>query len=152
MASEQRREEASVASAASEDAPDGETRPRFSRRQAIGRMSAVATAGVVAWVAPEILTAKPADGAVLSGAVTEPSVVGQPSSSPSTASSDGTSEAAALANALAFTGLNLERDAAVGVALVAGGWAMHHWASRPSPAPASGKPAREAGAPGPVHE
>ena len=34
-------------------------------------MSVVATAGAVAWVAPEILTAKPADGAVLSGTATE---------------------------------------------------------------------------------
>ncbi|HEY5385885.1 MAG TPA: hypothetical protein VIJ56_11690, partial [Acidimicrobiales bacterium] len=31
---------------------------------------------------------------------------------------------------LAFTGLNIERDASVGAALVAGGWAMQHWASR----------------------
>jgi hypothetical protein len=151
MASEPRRDEASVASAAGDGASDGEASPRFSRRQAIGRMSVVATAGVVAWVAPEILTAKPADGAVLSGAVTEPGVVAQLPASPSTASSDGPSEAAALANALAFTGLNLERDAAVGVALVAGGWAMHHWASRPGPAPASGPPP-EAGAPGAAPE
>jgi hypothetical protein len=40
---------------------------RLSRRQAIGRMSAIASAGAVAWVAPEILTAKPAGGATLSG-------------------------------------------------------------------------------------
>jgi hypothetical protein len=31
---------------------------------------------------------------------------------------------------LAFTGLNIQRDAEVGAALVAGGWAMQHWASR----------------------
>ena len=42
-------------------------RPRFSRRQALGRMSAVAGAGAAAWVVPEILTAKPAAGATLSG-------------------------------------------------------------------------------------
>src|SRR5580692_10871465 len=41
----------------------------MSRRQAMGRMSAVATAGAVAWVVPEILTAKPAAGAALSNAV-----------------------------------------------------------------------------------
>ena len=39
----------------------------LSRRQAIGRMSAFATAGAAAWVVPEILTAKPAGGATLSG-------------------------------------------------------------------------------------
>ncbi len=39
----------------------------FSRRQALGRMSAVATAGAAAWVVPEILTAKPAAGATMSG-------------------------------------------------------------------------------------
>jgi hypothetical protein len=31
---------------------------------------------------------------------------------------------------LAFTGLNLQRDAEIGAALVAGGWAMKYWASR----------------------
>jgi len=31
---------------------------------------------------------------------------------------------------LAYSGLNIERDAEVGAALIAGGWAMHHWASR----------------------
>ena len=39
---------------------------RLSRRQAIGRMSVVATAGAAAWVVPEILTAKAAGGATLS--------------------------------------------------------------------------------------
>ena len=45
-------------------------RARFSRRQALGRMSAVAGAGAAAWVVPEILTAKPAAGATLSGGTT----------------------------------------------------------------------------------
>jgi hypothetical protein len=31
---------------------------------------------------------------------------------------------------LAYSGLNIERDAVVGAALIAGGWAMQHWASR----------------------
>ena len=31
---------------------------------------------------------------------------------------------------LAFTGLNLQRDAEIGAALIAGGWAMQYWASR----------------------
>ena len=44
-------------------------RPRLSRRQAIGRIGAVATAGAAAWVVPEILTAKPASGASLSASV-----------------------------------------------------------------------------------
>ena len=42
-------------------------RSRISRRQALGRISAVVGAGAVAWVVPEILTAKPAAGATLSG-------------------------------------------------------------------------------------
>ena len=61
---------------------DGRTgRPRLSRRQAMGRMSAVATAGAAAWVVPEILTAKPAAGATLSGTVGA-GVVGRRASRP----------------------------------------------------------------------
>jgi hypothetical protein len=137
--------------------------PRLSRRQAIGRMSAVATAGAAAWVVPEILTAKPASGARLSGPVgtgstggTGASVgvstsagttggTGEPQTSASTTSTGSASTGSAGAgvgtrastspNALAFTGLDIQRDAEVGAALVAGGWAMHHWASRaPKPA------------------
>ncbi len=133
-------------------------RPRLSRRQAIGRMSAVATAGAAAWVVPEILTAKPASGASLSGPVgtsgtgagtgsgTGTSVgvstsaattrgTGGPETGPSTTGTGSGSTGAGTgastsAKALAFTGLNMQRDAEVGAALVAGGWAMHHWASR----------------------
>ncbi len=36
-----------------------------------------------------------------------------------------------------MTGLNIQRDAEIGAALIAGGWAMHHWASR-APKPATG--------------
>ncbi len=125
-------------------------------------MSAVATAGAAAWVVPEILTAKPASGASLSASVgnsgtgasvgvstsagttgtgdpgTGASVTGTGSASPSTLAS-------ASPNTLAFTGLDIQRDAAVGAALVAGGWAMHHWASRtPEPAVAADAPARAA--------
>jgi hypothetical protein len=32
--------------------------------------------------------------------------------------------------ALASTGLNLQRDAEIGAALIAGGWVMQYWASR----------------------
>src|SRR5271167_3631993 len=60
--------------AASQRAPGGpiSDRSRISRRQALGRISAVVGAGTAAWVVPEILTAKPAAGAVLSGPVTSP--------------------------------------------------------------------------------
>jgi hypothetical protein len=133
---------------------DGMTgRPRFSRRQAMGRMSAVATAGAVAWVVPEILTAKPAAGAALSGTSspggsasvsTSASVGGDPGTGASVAASGtadtngpegvttgaNTSAAVDPPTSLAFTGLNIKRDAEVGAALVAGGWAMQHWASR----------------------
>ena len=51
-------------------------RAPISRRQAIGRLSALATAGAAAWVVPEILTAKPAAGAVaLSAADDRPGLV-----------------------------------------------------------------------------
>jgi hypothetical protein len=138
------------------DAGDDRTgRPRLSRRQAMGRMSAVATAGAVAWVVPEILTAKPAAGAALSNAVgsgggasagvsTSASTGGTGASvgasgTVGTEGPDGVTTAAdttaADPTSLAFTGLNIQRDAAVGAALVAGGWAMQHWASRtPKPA------------------
>jgi hypothetical protein len=111
---------------------------RVSRRQAIGRMSMFATAGAAAWVVPEILTASAAGGATLSapGVVTRPAtlpVAGEPPSTPGSP-----------ANSLAFTGLNIERDAEVGAALIAGGWALHHWASRAS---ASMPPTEGPGAP-----
>jgi hypothetical protein len=115
---------------------------RLSRRQAIGRMSVVATAGAAAWVVPEILTAKAAGGATLSAPVTGASSPGAlaPESTPAGAPAGGSP-----ASTLAFTGLNIQRDAEVGAALIAGGWAMHHWASRTSspipPTEGSGAPA-----------
>ena len=45
-------------------------RSRISRRQALGRISAVAGAGAAAWVVPEIFMAKPAAGTALSGPAT----------------------------------------------------------------------------------
>jgi hypothetical protein len=139
-------------------ASDGGTgRSPMSRRQVMGRMSAVATAGAVAWVVPEILTAKPAAGAALSGTGTGTGGTGSVGASGgvSTDASTGstgtnasvgasgsvngpdgvvtaadTKTAADPSGSLAFTGLNIERDASVGAALVAGGWAMQHWASR----------------------
>jgi hypothetical protein len=89
-------------------------------------MSLLASAGAAAWVVPEILTARPAGGATLSspGVVTAQTLdgsVGVPAGSTPSGSGGPT---------LAFTGLNIQRDAEVGAALLAGGWAMHHWASR----------------------
>ena len=113
---------------------------RLSRRQAIGRLSMFATAGAAAWVVPEILTARAAGGATLSapgvatGASTVTPAAEEPASKP----------AGTPANSLAFTGLNIERDAEVGAALIAGGWALHHWASR---ATASTPPPEGPGAP-----
>jgi hypothetical protein len=127
----------------------GDGRPRLSRRQAMGRMSAVATAGAVAWVVPEILTAKPAAGAALSNPVggsvsTSASSGGDPGTGASVAAGgtvsangpDGvttdadTTAAVRPPSSLAFTGLDIQRDAELGAAMVAGGWAMQHWASR----------------------
>jgi hypothetical protein len=106
-------------------------------------MSVVATAGAAAWVVPEILTAKPAAGATLSG--NHPTTGGStsnPTTSPSTTgastgsgTSGSTSPATSPGSTLAFTGIDIQRDAEIGAALIAGGWAMHHWASRtPKPA------------------
>ena len=122
-------------------------------------MSAVAGAGAAAWVVPEILTAKPAAGAGLSGVTTSPSTGG---ATPTTGTNgtDGTNgtngtggvttEATTTpGKSLAFTGLNIQRDAEIGAALVAGGWAMQHWASRPPKVAADGpSEAHEAGSAG----
>ena len=60
-----------------------------------------------------------------------------------------TAAATSPAKSLAFTGLDIKRDAEIGGALVAGGWAMQHWASR-TPTPAADGPteAPEAGSAG----
>lgn len=103
-------------------------------------MSVAASAGAAAWMVPEILTAKPAAGASLSG---RSAPTGGPATSPATTTGStgpGTGGAAiasppASSGTLAFTGIDIQRDAEIGAALVAGGWAMHHWASRtPKPA------------------
>jgi hypothetical protein len=133
--------------AASSDGP-GEAdagRPRISRRQAMGRMSAVATAGAAAWVVPEILMAKPAAGAGLSsqpgtgggstGVSTSPVTTGGTSTGSTNGAEGVPTAATGPANSLAFTGLDIQRDAEIGAALIAGGWAMRRWASRtPKPA------------------
>jgi hypothetical protein len=124
-------------------------------------MSAVATAGAAAWVVPEILTAKPAAGATLSGnhgtsggGSTTPGSTGGTNagaggSNPTTPAATGNLTAATkpatTPSTLAFTGIDIQRDAEIGAALIAGGWAMHHWASR-APKPAAAE-VHEAGSP-----
>jgi hypothetical protein len=104
-------------------------------------MSTVATVGAAAWVVPEILTAKPAAGATLS----VPVVVANPVAT-SASTTPTTTAAATQPHALAFTGLNLQRDTEIGAALIAGGWALQHWASRTPTEGGTGPPqARSAG-------
>ena len=106
----------------------------------------MATAGAAAWVVPEILTAKPAgatmsmpgDGPISSGS-DGPTVSGvtTAASTQSSGPTSGVTTAAATqpAGALASSGIDIQRDVEIGAALVAGGWAMQHWASRtPKPA------------------
>lgn len=100
-------------------------------------MGALATAGAAAWVVPEILTAKPAGGATLSspgvvtGVSSEDGAFGAPAPT-------GSGTGKGQSGSLAFTGLNIQRDAEIGAALLAGGWALHHWASRTTKPPAKG--------------
>ena len=129
-------------------------------------MSAIASAGAAAWVAPEILTAKPAGGATLSGPTlltggNTGTAVGVPrggsghdpdpvatgaSGGPTRAVVDGTrADPATTPRPRAFTGLDIQRDAEIGAALVAGGWALQHWASR---TPAGRTPRAPAESPG----
>ncbi|HXA73897.1 MAG TPA: hypothetical protein VNV83_06625 [Acidimicrobiales bacterium] len=117
----------------------------------------MAGAGAAAWVVPEILTAKPAAGATMSG--NHGSTGGStsnPTTSPSSTSggsSPGTlastaAPATSPGSTLAFTGIDIQRDAEIGAALIAGGWAMHHWASRtPKLATEAVTEAHEAGSP-----
>jgi len=59
-----------------------------------------------------------------------------------------TTAAATQPTGLAYSGLNIQRDVEIGAALVAGGWAMQHWASRtPKPAADGGIEGRSAGDP-----
>jgi hypothetical protein len=117
-------------------------------------MSAVAGAGAAVWVVPEILTAKPAAGATMSGNYgTTGGSTSNPTTSPSSTSggsSPGTlaSPATSPGSTLAFSGIDIQRDAEIGAALIAGGWAMHHWASRtPKLATEAVTEAHEAGSP-----
>jgi hypothetical protein len=101
-------------------------------------MSVAATAGAAAWVVPEILTAKPAAGATMSGVPSTSGSTSTPTTSPATTGGSGASVSSSPATSpgsLAFSGIDIQRDVEIGAALIAGGWAMHHWASRtPKPA------------------
>lgn len=116
-------------SGAQGDQEGGSSGVRMTRRALLGGVSTGVAAGAAAWIAPEIFITKPAAGATLSvvppatggGVVTGP---GSSLTSPTAGTSSG------VLSALATTGLDLNRDAAVGAALVAGGWAMQRWASR----------------------
>ncbi len=87
----------------------------------------VATAGAAAWVVPEILTAQAAGGATLSVPSGPASLALETPCRP--ASRQSRVRTRPRRTRLAFTGLNIQLDAEVGAALIAGGWAMHHWAS-----------------------
>jgi hypothetical protein len=100
----------------------------ISRRQAIGRMSAMATVGVAAWVMPEILIATPAGGATLS--VPAPLTGATVLNGSNGTNGVTTTAATSPLGSLAATGLDLQRDAQIGAVLIASGWAMHHWSSR----------------------
>ncbi len=138
----------------------GSTRARYTRRQMLGRVSTGAAVGAAAWVVPEILTAKPASGATLSvnppntggggtGVSTSPTSTGStgtPTPATDASTSDG-GKTPATSGSLAFTGLDIKRDAEIGAAMIAGGWAMHKWASRVPKAARAGATTDEAGSP-----
>ncbi len=116
----------------------------------LAKMSAGAAVGAAAWVAPQILTATPARGATLSGPPNTSGIVTSPLTSPAVTAAapagstpDGTSSAPSTLASLAMTGLDLQRDAAIGATMVVGGWAMHRWSSRVPPDAAEATPPGE---------
>jgi hypothetical protein len=142
----------------------GTSQPGMSRRAALGRISAGAALGTTAWVIPQIMTAKPAAGATLSGPpATLAGTTGAPNfpvttgtatdgGAPSTLSNlapTGTATDGGVPSTLsnlATTGLDLQRDAEIGAAMIAVGWALHRWASRS--AKVATRPAAVQGEPG----
>ncbi len=132
----------------------GSSAPRLTRRALLGGVSTGVAAGAAAWIAPEIFITKPAAGASLSvlpvatdgGVATAPVSSPTTPSSPTAGTSDGTSSG--VLSALASTGLDLQRDAEVGAALVAAGWAMQRWASRQQRISHAAPEADEAGSSG----
>lgn len=79
----------------------------MNRRQMLAGTAAVGAA----WITPEILTAKPVAGATLS--FPEGHATPAPAKPP-----------------LAETGDDTEREAGIGAALIAFGWAVSHWSPR----------------------
>lgn len=133
-------------------------RPRLSRRQALGRMSAVATAGAAAWVVPEILAAKPAAAAMSSpkdpdndgdtdgkggGPDHDGGGHGMMSSRPG--SSAGGMAVVSPASMFSPTRHGIVRDAELGGAMVAGGWVFHRWMSRGAASTAASTPQHGSG-------
>jgi hypothetical protein len=124
---------------------------RMSRRAVLGQLSMGGAVGVSAWVVPQILTAKPAAAATLSGAPnqsvgtataspvesagpatapsTSESTGGSTGTQPSTGSASGERTPATLSS-LAATGIDVREEAEIGAVMVAAGWAIQRWASR----------------------
>ena len=126
---------------------------QLSRRALLRRAGRGAVVGVAAWVVPEIVVASPAGAQPLSAPPTGGGGGSPPGSGPggspppgsqgatggpgATAPAGAVTEAAGpqtgAGGALAFTGTDAEALLGAGVTLVAGGWAIHRWASRREP-------------------
>jgi hypothetical protein len=84
--------------------------------------------GTTAWVIPQILTARPAAGATMSGL---PATLAGTTGTPIVpVTTDAAPDAPSTLSTLATTGLDLQRDAEIGAVMIAVGWALHRWASR----------------------
>lgn len=137
-----------------DESPAGTGQRGISRRAVLGRISAGAAVGTTAWVIPQILTAKPAGGATMSGV---PATLGLATSgaaappappAPATTGSTTAGGAPFTLSSLAQTGLDLERDAEIGATMIAVGWALHRWASRVPEATRATAVEGRAGSPG----
>ena len=139
-------------------------RPRLSRRQALGRMSAVATAGAAAWVVPEILAARPAAAAMSSpgggkgggdpdndgdhdgNGGPDPDRGHGPMSAPVDGKGSETLATISPSSMFSPTRHGIVRDAELGGAMVAGGWVFHRWMSRGAASTAAPVPRQGSGA------
>jgi hypothetical protein len=129
-----------VTGARSDGSEAGVGRPRFSRRQALGRMSAVATAGAAAWIVPEIMVAKPAAAAMSGNGGGDPDNDGDhdgnggPDPDRGRGPKSSTDSLATVTPSSLFSAPThapaMARDAGLGAVTVAGGWAAYRWASR----------------------
>ena len=129
----------------------GMAQRRISRRALLGGISSGAAVGSAAWVIPQILVAKPAAGATMSGS---PATSAGTSEFPSYAATTGSTADGATTgsttdggttyplSSLAKTGLDLERDAEIGATMIAVGWALQRWASRSPQAATKAVPAQ----------